>query len=108
MKRINGKRPGSFPNERIKEIIPELRKYAAQRIGGSETIRCLRDSLKEVGLKEKKRNTPYRHQKVVKTREAIEIVKTRESLREQGIILKKKKETKQEKIEAMKKKRKYN
>ncbi|EHY64779.1 hypothetical protein NEAUS04_1241 [Nematocida ausubeli] len=107
MERIYRTANSKQTNERIKEIVPELRKYAAQRVGGSETIRCLRDSLKEVGLKEKKRNTPYRHQKVERVREKTSEINMRESLREQGIHIKKKRETKQEKINAMKKKRKF-
>ncbi|KAI5192709.1 hypothetical protein NEMIN01_2166 [Nematocida minor] len=103
MAQINGTKNRREPNERIKDIIPQLRKYTAQRIGGSETIRCLRDTLKDVGLKWKKTKTPYRHQKVLRSREKKEEIETRESLREQGIIIKKK-ENRKEKIM---KKRKY-
>lgn len=101
---INRRGPrGTAKNERIKDIIPQIRKYTAQRIGGSETIRCLRDSLRETGLKYKKINHPYRHQRILKERERKQETETRESLREQGIIVKKKENTK----ERIYKKRKY-
>lgn len=100
---INREKRRAPVNERIKDIIPQIRKYAAQRIGGSETIRCLRDSLKDAGLKCKKINHSYKHQKVVREREKKQEIETRESLREQGIIIKKKENRKQKIL----KKRKY-
>lgn len=77
-------------NERIKDIIPQIRKYTAEQVGGSEVIRCLRDSLIDGRLQWKKKKVPYRHQKILKERERKENIERRENLREQGIIKPKK------------------
>ncbi|KAI5186358.1 hypothetical protein NEHOM01_1412 [Nematocida homosporus] len=80
----------------IKELIPEIRRYAAGQIGGGETIRCLRDTLAQRGLKFPKRNIPYRHQKVIRERNKNEFEQERESLREQGIIIKRSRDKKED------------
>ncbi|KAH9385145.1 uncharacterized protein NEMAJ01_0041 [Nematocida major] len=97
MKRINGVPSASY-TERIKDIVPQIRKYAAARIGGGETIRCLRDTLKEVGLKWKKQNVPYKHQKVLREREKKHAIEERDNLRDQGIMIKRKRLSKKEEL----------
>ncbi|KAI5179993.1 hypothetical protein NEOKW01_0322 [Nematocida sp. AWRm80] len=89
-------------NEKIQSIIPQLRKYLAERTGGAEVIRTLRDTLHSKGLKPKKKNIPYRHQKLLEERARTEFNQRREELRQQGIFLKRKIDKKK----AMAKKRK--
>lgn len=74
--------------ETIREILPQIRKYTAAAIGGAEVIRSLRDTLSVLGLKDKKRNIPYRHQKILREREEKEKEQEKKRLVEQGLVTK--------------------
>lgn len=77
--------PGS--QKRVREIIPEIRKYMTQKTGGAEVIRSLRDTLGPLGLKYRSRNVPYRHQRVLWERADQEREENRQTLHDQGIFL---------------------
>ncbi|OAG30013.1 hypothetical protein NEDG_01560 [Nematocida displodere] len=89
--------------ERPRDLIPEVRKYISKRIGGSEVIRTLRDTLDVLGVKPKKKSTTYKHRKVLAERESKAFDERRESLRDQGVIIKKRRNAKEE----MRKKKKW-
>jgi len=82
--------------ETLNEIIPQLKKYLVKKSGGSEVVRALRDTLAPLGLSLKKKNAPYKHQKVVREREMKEFEKRRQKLREDGIVIKKPRNRKKE------------
>lgn len=90
----------------IAELLPEIERYNAERIGGAERIRHMGRRLGELGLcarTKTKRHVPYRHQRVVQERRKREEERAKQDLLAQGLYRRKKRDAKEE----IRKKRRY-